>query len=50
MRRLAIKLILFCGILEGLGRVNLTVLLAGTATPLAAVVCSDYVFRMRNEN
>jgi hypothetical protein len=46
MRRLAINLILFCAILEGLGHVNLTVLLAGAAMGLAAVVCSDYVFRM----
>jgi len=49
MRGLAIKLILFCGIIEGLQRVNLTVLLAGSAAALAVIVCSDYVFRMGNE-
>jgi hypothetical protein len=45
MRRLAIELIVFCGILEGLQRVNLMVLVAGLAVTLAGIVCIDYVFR-----
>lgn len=45
MRALAIKLILFWGIVEGLQHVNLMVLLAGSAIALAGIVCLDYVFR-----
>ena len=50
MRGLAIKLILFWGIVEGLQHVDLMVLLAGSAVALACVVFSDYVFRLRAGN
>ena len=41
MRRLAIKLILFCALIEGLGRVHFTVLLAAMGVGIAVVVCTD---------
>ena len=47
MRGLAIKLILFCGVVEGLQQLQFTVLLAGTAVVLAGIVLSDYVFRVK---
>ena len=49
MRGLAIKLILFFGVMEGLQRVDLMVLLAGISVGVALIVCADYVFRMRSE-
>ena len=36
MRRLVIKLILFCAVIEGLGHVDITVLLAATGVALAS--------------
>ena len=41
MRSLVIKLILFAAVIEGLGRVDLIVLLAGIALVIAAIVCTD---------
>lgn len=50
MRGLTIKLILFCGIVEGLQHLDFMVLVAGSAVALAGVVLSDYVFRVRAGN
>jgi hypothetical protein len=41
MRRLIIRLGIFCAVLEGLGHVNFMVLVAGMAVALAVIVCSD---------
>lgn len=49
MRALAIKLILFCGVVEGLQYVDLPVLVAGTGMALAGIVCMDYLARAKAE-
>ena len=41
MRRLIFKLILFFGVIEGLGRVDLMVLLAGMGVAVAVLICTD---------
>ena len=41
MRRLVIKLILFLGVMEGLGKVNLMVLIAAMGVAIAAIICTD---------
>ena len=49
MRALAIKLILFCGVVEGLRYVDLPVLMAGTGVALAGIVFMDYLLRPKTE-
>lgn len=41
MRRLIIKLIVFCAILKGLAHLDLMVLLAAMGVAIAAVICAD---------
>jgi hypothetical protein len=41
MRRLVIKLILFFALIDGLGKVNIMVLLTAMGVAIAAIVCSD---------
>jgi hypothetical protein len=41
MRRLVIKLMLFCGLMEGLGRVDIMVLLSATGVAMMAIICTD---------
>jgi hypothetical protein len=43
MRKLVIKLTLFVGVMEGLGRVDFIVLLTGIGVAIAVIVCSDYL-------
>lgn len=49
MRALAIKLILFCGVVEGLQHVDLLILVAGTGMAMAVIVCTDYIARAKAE-
>jgi hypothetical protein len=44
MRRLILKFVLFIAVIEGLGRIDLVVLLAGLALTAAALICSDLLF------
>jgi hypothetical protein len=41
MRGLLLKLIVFLAVIEGLGRVNFTVLLIALGLGIAAIVCTD---------
>ena len=41
MRGLVIKLALFFGMMEGLGKVDFLVLLSGVALAIAVIVCAD---------
>lgn len=41
MRKLLIKLILFCGLLKGLQYVDIMVLITSMAVAIAAVICAD---------
>ena len=45
MRRLAIKFILFWGMLEGLAHLSFEALAAGMALILAAIACTHFIFR-----
>ncbi len=41
MRKIITNLFVFIGVLEGLGRVNVTVLLAAVAVAVAIMICID---------
>ncbi len=41
MRRMLFKLVLFLGVIEGLSRIDLMVLLAGMGVAVAVLVCTD---------
>jgi hypothetical protein len=41
MRKLVIKLLLFCAVIEGLARIDLMVLLSATGVGIAIVICAD---------
>jgi len=41
MRRLVIKFMLFLGVMEGLGKVDIMVLLAALGVAMAAIICTD---------
>jgi hypothetical protein len=43
MRSLLLKLVIFFAVIEGLGRVNFTVLLLALGLGIAAIVCADLV-------
>jgi hypothetical protein len=43
MRRLIAKLLLFAGVIEGLSRIDLMVLLAGIAVVMAVILCTDQI-------
>jgi hypothetical protein len=43
MRRLLIKLALFAGLIEGLSRIDLLVLLSGIAVAMAVILCTDRI-------
>jgi hypothetical protein len=44
MRRLVIKLIVFLVLIEGLGHVDILVLLSALALGMAAIICTDLLF------
>ncbi|HSU88388.1 MAG TPA: hypothetical protein VLL56_06105 [Terriglobia bacterium] len=41
MRRLIIKLLLFFATIEGLGRIDLMVLICAMGVAIAAIICTD---------
>jgi hypothetical protein len=43
MRGLAIKLMLFLGVMEGLGRLDFMVLLTAIGVAIAVIVCTDFL-------
>ena len=44
MRAIVIKLMLFLGVMEGLSKVNLLVLLSGMGVAIAALACTELFF------
>jgi hypothetical protein len=44
VRRLLIKLLIFLGIIEGLGHVDFMVLISALALVIAGIVCTDLLF------